>query len=373
MGATGCGGSSGPVRLTHDGPAATFRNRDGAWTIFTRCVRRRDTTVGPGYVARVVRFDGVTVTNDVRRPFPMQSPGFGGLGGFGFHASRRHGQAFDYDFAWHVNGRTCGRIGVVRSRVVEEPRIDDGAGSLTIDVFLGDNASPLRDALVRVRYRYRVLADEVRAAIAVTELCRRGRCGWGTRAFLKEPKLVAAVNGGGYRRQVVLNSRGVVARNRIEGYRGDRSCVWTGTDPRRRTGHCDDDDRTTARFDFGAARPCAGRCLVVRMTSVGAPWESGRGLDGWATASSGRAAYAREDSATDGVRWSCKAHDTANGIVRRWELGGGPTDARGAYTAANFMFPAWEGGRGYGDCEPLARTYGPRGESWTVLATYAFR
>ena len=109
------------------------------------------------------------------------------------------------------------------------------------------------------------------------------------------------------------------------------------------------------------------------MTAVGAPWESGRGLDGWAVASSDRRAYAGEDSANDGVRWSCKAHDTANGLVRRWELGGGPRNAAGAYMAANFMFPAWEGGRGFGDCEPLSRTYGPRGESWTVLATYSIR
>ena len=90
-----------------------------------------------------------------------------------------------------------------------------------------------------------------------------------------------------------------------------------------------------------------------------------------AVAASPRTAYAREDSDNDGVRWSCKAHDTANGIVRRWELGGGPKTRSGADRAANFMFPAWEGGRGFGDCEPLARTYGPRGESWTVLARYS--
>jgi len=360
------------VTVDDDGDAVTFRNRDGAWTVFTRCRRDASTTVGPGYVARVVRFDGVTVTNDVRRPFPMQAPGFGGLGGFGFHASRRHGGAFDYDHAWHVNGRTCDRIGVVRSRVVDEAAVDEGIGRLTVDVFLGDNAVSPRNPLVRVRYRYRVRADEVRVAITVTQLCREGRCGWGRRAFLKEPKLVAAVNGGGYTRQVVLDSRGRVASNRIERRGGHRACIWAGTDPRRGTGQCDDDDRATARFDFGAARVCAHRCLLVRMTAVGAPWESGRGLDGWAVAASARAAYAPEDSETDGVRWNCKARDTANGIVRRWELGGGPRNASGAYTAANFMFPAWEGGRGYGDCEPLARTYGMRGESWTVLATYTF-
>jgi hypothetical protein len=368
-----CGTTTGPVTVQVDGSAVTFRNHDGAWTVFTHCRRGRGTTVGPGYVARLVRFDGTVVTNDVRRPFAMNAPGFGGLGGFGFHAARQFGRAFDYEHAWHVNVRTCGDVGVRRSRLVEAPTVSEGIGRLTVDVFLADNRVSARDPLVRLRYRYRVLADEVRAAITVTELCRHGRCGWGKRAFVKEPKLVAAVNGGGYTRQVVLGAGERIARNRLERNRGRWACIWTGTNPQQRTGHCDADDRTAARFDFGPARRCAGRCLVVRMSAVGAPWESGRGLDGWALSASHRRSYATEDSATDGVRWSCKAHDTSNGIVRRWELGGGPKNAAGAYTAANFMFPAWEGGRGFCDCEPLSRAYGPRGESWTVLASYAFR
>ena len=62
---------------------------------------------------------------------------------------------------------------------------------------------------------------------------------------------------------------------------------------------------------------------------------------------------------------------TASGVLRRWELGGG-AKRDGTYVAASAMFPAWEGGRGFGDCEPLARAFGPRGESWNVLASYWF-
>ncbi len=43
-----------------------------------------------------------------------------------------------------------------------------------------------------------------------------------------------------------------------------------------------------------------------------------------------------------------------------------------AYVAATAMFPAWEGGRGYGDCEPLSRAFGLRGETWSVVASYWF-
>src|SRR5262249_59373593 len=98
---------------------------------------------------------------------------------------------------------------------------------------------------------------------------------------------------------------------------------------------------------------------------------SGRGLDGGALASAARPRYANADSALDGVRWSCKAGSTASRVLRRWELGGGGK-RDGRYVAASAMFPAWEGGRGFGDCEPLARPFGPRGESWNVLASYWF-
>jgi len=340
---------------------ATFRNLDGAWTIYTRCANG----AGPGYVVRVIRSDGAVVTDDQHRTGGSNKPGNGGLGEFGWHGARRHGRTFDYDYAWTIDGRTCGSVGVDRARIVAEPRVVDGVGRMTIDVFLKDNHVSPAQPLVRVRYRYRVRPRVVRAAIDVTELCGDGRCGWKGRAFVKEPKLEASIDGGGYTQMVVLDANGEVARNAIE--HTGAPCVWSGTDARTQTLQCDDDLRKTLRFE-GPQVPA----LNVSMTTPDGLWESGRGLDGWALASRSRAEYARSDSALDGVRWGCKAHSTGSGVLRRWELGGGAKHADGTYAAASALFPAWEGGRGYGDCEPLSRAFGPRGETWSVLAAYWF-
>jgi hypothetical protein len=348
------------VRMDSFFGGVTFRNLDGDWTIYTRC----GSDAGPGYVARVVRFDGAVVTDDRHRTGGTNKPGNGGLGDFGWHGARRHGGTFDYDYAWTIDGRTCGDVGVGSAFVVDGPRVVGGVGRLTIDVFLRDSHVTAKQPMVRVRYRYRVHPHVVRVSIGVTELCNAGRCGWQGRAFVKEPKLGAAVTGGGYSRLVVLAADGQVAHNVLE-HRGS-ACVWEGVDARRQTGQCDDPQRETVRFE-GPHVPA----LNVRMTAVGALWQSGRGLDGWALASARRRAYARHDSALDGVRWGCKARSTRNRALRRWELGGGAKHA-GVYVAASAMFPAWEGGRGFGDCEPLSRAFGPRGESWNVLAAYWF-
>jgi hypothetical protein len=236
---------------------------------------------------------------------------------------------------------------------------------MTIDVLFKDNHIAPRDPLVRVRYRYRVMPTRVHAAVNVTEFCGAGRCGWEGRAFVKEPKLAARVNGGGYERITILDVRGHVARNRIE-HTGE-ACTWRGTDARHQTLQCDDDARAVVRFE-GRSVPA----LNVRMTAVGAQWESGRGFDGWARASGARLPYAARDSAVDGRRWSCKGATPASPLLRRWEAGGGTKDARGRYLAAAAIFPAWEGGRGFDDCEPASRAFGPRGETWTALASYWF-
>ena len=338
----------------------TFHNLAGDWTIYTRCANR----AGPGYIVRAVRRDGVVVTDDQHHVGGSNLPETGGLGEFGWHGARGHGSAFDYDHAWTIDGRTCGSVGVSRVRVAEPPRVVDGIGRMTIDVFLKDNHVAPSQPLVRVRYRYRVYPRVVRAAIDVTELCPDGRCGWRGRAFVKEPKLEGAINGGGYTRMVVLDDDGRVARNRFE-HAGTR-CIWTGTDPRIATRQCDDPRRETVRFEGPGVR-----ALNVRMTNVGSLWSSPRGLNGWALASARRAAYALRDSHLGGVRWGCKGGSTRSGLVRRWELGGGEK-RNGKYVAASAMFPAWEGGRGYGDCEPLSRAFGPRGETWSVLAAYWF-
>jgi hypothetical protein len=305
-----------------------FTNRNGAWTIFTRCLGPRahdryPVTVGPGYIARAVRtVDGVLVTNDERRAGGANAPGNGGLGGFGWHGARRNGPTFDYNHAWSIDGRTCagdgwarGRpfrpgIGVDRSSVVEEPSVVDGVGHLAVDVWLRDVDGPL----LRLRYRYVVEPDVVTMQLRIIELSR------GLPAFVKEPKVLAAADGGGYTRMVVFDSDGRIAHNRLsENHDGDwRSydCMWMGSNAYVHTGQCDAPARDRVRFDFGnyasgAEGYCNGRCLDVTMealspTGQAVPWEgSGYGLDGWALASAARRPYAPRDSKLDGVRWSC--------------------------------------------------------------------
>ena len=46
-------------------------------------------------------------------------------------------------------------------------------------------------------------------------------------------------------------------------------------------------------------------------------------------------------------------------------------DAAGRYVSLGGLFPGWEGGRGGYDCEPLARSFGPEGETWGVFASYS--
>ena len=373
-----------------------FTNRNGAWTIFTRCLgprahRRFPVTVGPGYIARAQRLvDGVVVTNDERRVGPGNAPGNGGLGGFGWHGARRGGPTFDYNHAWSIDGRNCGAdgwayghpfrpgVGVYAWRVTEPAGIVAGVGHLSVDVWLADVYGPL----VRLRYRYEVHPDAVRMQLWVMEIAGGGR-----RAFVKEPKVLAAADGGGYTRMVVLNTRGDVAQNALsenhDGAWTSRDCMWMGVNARLHTGQCDANDRERVRFDFGDYSSgvdgrCAGRCLNVTMHALSlagrtALWEgSGLGLDGWAVASGQRAAYAHRDSRLDGVRWSCKARSSSAPIVRRWELVGYSKTALGAYAPATAMFHGWEGGRGFGDCEPQSRLFGPRGEIWAVEGEFSF-
>jgi hypothetical protein len=381
------------VTLVQTQSWAEFTNANGRWTIFLRCLgprahRRYPVTVGPGYIARVVRTsDDVLVTNDERRVGGGNAPGNGGLGEFSWHGARRNGRYFDYNHAWSVDGRTCSFdgwalghlfrpiVGVYATRVWEPPQVVDGEGRLGIDVYLRDTKGPL----LRVRYEYRVLTDVVKANVSVTELTQL--------AYVKEPKLLAAVQAGGYTRMAVFDADGKVARNSLETNRdsGWKSfeCLWMGVNAYLHSGQCDDPGRERVRFDFGdywtgTDGRCAGKCLNVvmraaRRDGTPVPWEgSGYGLDGWAVASASRTPYAPTDSRLDGVKWSCKGRSPGARIVRRWELVGYTRTSLGSYSNATAMFHGWEGGRGFGDCEPQSRRFGPRGETWSVAAEYWF-
>ena len=202
--------------------------------------------------------------------------------------------------------------------------------------------------MVRVRYRYRVARNVVRAAITVTELCRLRALRLAGTARSSRSRSSRRRDRRRLLAQVVLDSTARVARNAIEGYGGDRSCVWAGSDPRRQTGQCDDPERETARFE-GRRR----RALNVRMTAVGALWQSGRGLDGWAPRRRARRVCRRRTHSSTACGGAARPARRQTG-----SCAGGSSAAgreRAALRRGERMFPAWEGGRGFGDCEPLAR------------------
>jgi hypothetical protein len=316
------------------GDRVVLTNGQGRWTVFTRCLPG---LVGPGYVARVETHDGRVLVDDELGAGTLNDTDFGGLGAFGWHHARGlPGRLrFSHDNAWEVNVRTCAAVnsgfGVAASRVVG---LD--AESVAVEVEL--------------RYRYRVEPDALESVVTVSELCGGGRCGrTGKLAFLKEPKVVART-GNAFHRLEVLDDR------------GEAVCSARPTGPERgpilATTQCSDPGRRSVRFE-----PCAPSCLQVEALG----WDGlADGFDAWAVVAATRpAAFASDTPSVDGVLWTCHGGDPSAGKMRRWELAGRVGRSLGV------LFPAWEGGRGGYDCEPLARTFGPSGETWRAFLTYS--
>lgn len=383
----GCTGAADEPRVhAVERPASiVVTNEDGTWTIRTACSTSRRLTVGPGYVSRLVSADGELIVDDRRRHGTLNDPLFGGLGAFGWHHARGlpgrlrfHGRN-----AWEVSGRVCARgnggFGVVRSFVSEPVARDGDAVTFAVDVLFSDMYTYPRP-LLQIRYRYRFEPSVAKSWIDVTPLCNRGRCGR-TRAlaFVKEPKLVAHVTGGEYTRTAIF------------GEAGDLQCIYLGgggpRGPILDTGQCGADSRTRVQFDYGSATTgadgaCDGRpCLTVVMRGyqTGAapgewttPWEgAGLGLDAWAVQAAGLpAAYRRDTGSIDGLVWGCNGRTPSHADQRRWEVTA-RRDGAGRMLALGGLFPAWEGGRGGYDCEPLARVFGPKGRGFAVFASYS--
>lgn len=370
------------VRLAAWPGGFAVTNDDGIWTVRTRCGVERGRSAGPGYISELVTTDGHVLVNDSRRQRgTLNDPAFGGLGAFGWHHARgRAGRLrFNAGNAWEISGRVCARrnhgFGVVRTRVTEQPVTRDGAVTFAVAVDFADGYT-FPKPLLRATYRYRFERSVVKSWVEVTPLCPRGRCGR-TRlaAFVKEPKLVAHVTGGRFTRMATFAEDGSLV------------CVYVGAGPAQgpilKTGQCDAPGRTRLQLDYGSAVSqleggCESRpCLNIVMRSYegrhGGPtgaWGEG-GLDDWALSAAARpAAFRRDTPSGDGLVWGCHSLSTADERVRRWETAArrGP---RGRYTAAGGLFPAWEGGRGGYDCEPLARTFGPAGERFRVFASYS--
>jgi len=400
------------VSVRVDDAAFVVTNEDGEWTISKRCRTRREAgnllTVGPGYVARFVTAAGITLVDDERPSGTLNDSASGGLGAFGWHHARGRPRQtrFGRENAWEISGRQCAAanhgFGVLRSRVVEEPHVlleqtGEQVVALAVESELADGSTAPPTPVMRLRYRYRVGRSVVRSWVVASELCPDGRCGrTARRAFVKEPKLVAHLVGAGplpYTRMATFDEGGELACISLAG--------GPPSGPILDTGQCPGSPlvkgelalrRARLRFDFGTASSgaeggCdAGDCFNVVMRAYGAAagdvepggptarWDGNPerlGLDGWAEASAGRPpAYPTDTPSIDGVLWDCHGSSPGADGVRRWETIGRKDEA-GRFLSMGGIFPGWEGGRGGYDCEPLARTFGPAGESFAVFASYS--
>ena len=355
------------VRLDVRPGSVQVVNDDGTWTIRTKCSSSRKVTVGPGYVSRLVLPDGTRLVDDLRRRGTLNDPEFGGLGAFGWHHARgRPGRLrFTGANAWELSGRLCAKrnfgFGVLASGLVEPPARDGDAVTFGVDVLFSD-AWTYPKPLLWLSYRYRVEPAAVHVRVGVLPLCPDGRCG-NTRAvaFVKEPKLVAHVVGGGFTRMSTFRRDGSLA------------CIYVGggalSGPIMDTGQCGDPGRSVLRFDHGSATSgtdggCTGEapCLDVAVAGT---------MDSWANdAAAGAPAYPRDTGSIDGVVWSCKGGSPASEDVRRWETTG-RIDGAGRYVSLGGIFPAWEGGRGGYDCEPLARPFPRAGALYAAELKYS--
>jgi hypothetical protein len=390
-----------------------FRNGDGAWTIYKRCfdqvVRGRRWSAGPGYVVRMTDTRGRRLVNDYRPRRDLWSPGYlnsmnGGLGTFGWHHVRgRAGRAPAGDDpttarverrvdrrlpGYSLEGRMCassnGGTGVYAVSWSGPRRAGDTI-VFRFDVWLRDPGRPV----ARVRYDYVFGHSAVAVNVAIRTLAAADR-------FVKEPKLVALVRGGAFRRMSVYGrafQKGVL--------RGSPESTRV-----LRTEHSARPDRLRVTWDYGRSAteegkdPCAqAPCFTVAGAAGAAgastPWENGRlGLDGWATAAAREPSTWPRDTRGAQVVSTCgvqaRRADDRNGdgkldarerslvsqraspdqdAQRRWEHGGWKASPTSAYSASSTAFLGWQGSRGPGDCEPLERTLRPA--TWRAYLVYS--
>jgi hypothetical protein len=332
-----------PVAVSELDDRIVLSNEAGNWHVWKELAWSADgqRVVGPGYVARLERPDGLPpLVDDFRAPGTINDPRFGGLGAFGWHHARAGWGA------WDIHGRLDAArndgFGVARAYVVERPSIaGDGTGRVGVRVEFRDG---WQDPVLAVTYRYLV---EPRIVICVIEAEQRWQQDGSGQAFVKEPKLVTAV-APAYRLVDVYGSAGALLR-RVD--LGNLSEPWTQTAQIGAHGR--------EGIAFLGSAPLT---LTVTMQAWNGkevlPWYgTGVGFDGWAQAAQGRPAYSDR-----GARYCL---GDAGRLRRRWEVA-----ARTDDPALSCLFHAWEGGSGFSDCMDASRAFGPPGEAWSVVATY---
>ncbi len=365
--------STAPSTIAEDNSDyVTFRNEDGLWTIYKRCIPALN--VGPGYIAKYVTFEhqpNQPAVNGLGQGGGNQftSPTEGGLGIFGFLL--RRGTIYK-----NVSVRGCASAfegyGVKSAIVIGYGENGTtGTAYYNQDVVLGDAWTP---DMVTVKYRWVFEQRGVKLLASVVENCENGACGSGapSAAYIKAPQFVANINGpisttsspnhaSTFDRVRWLGQcvdLSWPARNNCE--HADFDCNWEpppNSSPHGHTGKCYQNERTRVRIDFehdnprGGCTPPAGRCfnIVARARQVLSGQEPGgaasfwentdqRGLDYWARLADERPAADAVDGCTLETDW---VTNLAHGYSRNWEYGGN-TNAAGQLSAVSIGFKAWD-------------------------------
>jgi hypothetical protein len=339
------------VTWSENPTAIKFRNADGLWTIYKRCIDAtvdgRRYTVGPGYVARLER-DGVAIVDDFRGRTDTWTPGYinavnGGLGTFGWHHARGplNGTPAGDDPTTSavevatgrspqvIEGRMCaatnGGYGVYARNWFQATRVSPTQVNYTIDVWLRDQygntgAGPQGAAIARVRYRYTFRRSSVSLWALVTTYGAPNAAGT---PFVKEPKFTALTRGGRFVRMAVFNGDDGRTFNKAVVVGESEGAAVLNTD------HAPDDGRKRVRWDFGKSTtadespgctrstpclnavarsfPVTSAAAGILRTDLAANWEGGGlGLDRWAVVSAARAKSYPRDTWGDDSLSLCK-------------------------------------------------------------------
>lgn len=304
-----------------------FRNADGVWTIYRRCHDRLvggfRYTVGPGYIARLIR-NNVRLVDDFHARTDTWSPGYinavnGGLGAFGLHYARGvPGQTQAGDDVTTsgeergtgrevpaIEGRMCPSknlgAGVYNVAMSPPSRISSTHVTFSMDVWLrdqwgGTGFGPGGNGLLRIRYRYSFYRSSVKVWMGVVTYAKPNTAGT---PFVKEPKFAAVTRPFGTFSRISV----FVGPNGTDFLKGITFGEPPG-DPVLRTDHTAEPARRRVRWDNGTSptseqpsTACSSSnvCLNAVMQAYDAPggnvvrhgptypWEgSARGLDLWA-------------------------------------------------------------------------------------------
>jgi hypothetical protein len=378
----------------------TFANDDAEWTIWKGCYSYYNgsgqlTTIGPGYIGRVVR-NGVVLLNDEAGPPGGLNARRGGLGTFGFHYARGWRQfAFENSpFTTDIDGRQCsngGSQGVYRVDVRQGPYVSGGVGVFDLTVWIRDSwgrtyrgpdsdGDGIGDAGVKLDYDIRVYDSVIKMWASVTTYFQQN---WEGDPYVKEPKFTGSAPNtqAGWSRIAIFHGSDGQQRMR----------TYTGNLPQG-SRHDYDNDRLRVRYDFGLDATGSAYCstyapclnALFRATPPGGGWtfwENGNyGLDGWAVNSHYRPTVADVDqpnsNSNNGLpySWDCNSSyyppSPIDQGVRGWEFGGTSGGAYQPYSNVMTLATGWEGGRGAFDCEPTSRMFGVD-EGYTVEMNFS--